>query len=111
MGDAAHAMTPWQGAGAGQAIEDTMILNALFGNVQDPNQVNSALRAYDLVRRPRTQKIVASSLGTGHLMFGRDPTVGLDVKKLNAALSSRWEIIHELDMKEHIKEALAIMEG
>ncbi|KAM7213270.1 hypothetical protein V8F06_011336 [Rhypophila decipiens] len=30
VGDAAHATTPWQGAGAGQAFEDAMILGVLF---------------------------------------------------------------------------------
>lgn len=29
MGDAAHCMTPWQGSGAGQDIEDAMILETL----------------------------------------------------------------------------------
>jgi salicylate hydroxylase len=34
MGDAAHAMTPWQGSGAGQAIKDAMVLSTLLGEVK-----------------------------------------------------------------------------
>ncbi|KAM3075728.1 hypothetical protein ACMFMG_007858 [Clarireedia jacksonii] len=54
MGDAAHAMTPWQGSGAGMAFEDAMVLQTLLANVQDASQLRAALQAYDTTRRPRT---------------------------------------------------------
>jgi salicylate hydroxylase len=109
MGDAAHAMTPWQGSGAGQAIEDAMILETLLEEVREPRQLDAAFKAYDAVRRPRTQKIVASSKITGHIICGRGPGIGLDIDKLREALASRWNFIYGLDMKEHKKAALAAM--
>lgn len=109
MGDAAHAMTPWQGSGAGQAIEDAMILEILLTNIQDASQLTAALQAYDTVRRPRAQRVVASSQGTGVIMCGSAPEVELNPEKLISSLGARWEFIHALDMKIHKAEAISIM--
>ena len=110
MGDAAHAMTPWQGSGAGQAIEDAMILETLLSKITEPQQLDAVFRAYDEVRRPRTQKIVESSKGTGIIMCGRGPDVGLDADKMRKALPGRWKFIYGVDMGEYKKEALAALE-
>lgn len=103
-------MTPWQGAGAGQAIEDAMILDILLKDVKEPRQVDAAFKAYDAVRRPRTQKIVASSKITGEIFCGRGPGIGLDVDKLREALPPLWGFIYGLDMKEHKLAALAAID-
>jgi salicylate hydroxylase len=109
MGDAAHAMTPWQGAGAGQAVEDAMILDTLMKEVREPRQLTAAFKAYDEVRRPRTQKVVASSMVTGRMMFGRDPDIGLDVEKMRAAIAPRWDFIYNFDLAGHKQAALTAM--
>ncbi|KAB8290715.1 hypothetical protein EYC80_008354 [Monilinia laxa] len=70
MGDAAHAMTPWQGSGAGQAIEDSLILSTLLARITRASQLPSAFAAYDAICRPRSQRVVASSVVTGKLMCG-----------------------------------------
>ncbi|GGO83110.1 FAD-dependent monooxygenase [Nonomuraea cavernae] len=50
--DAAHAMSPARGQGAGQSIEDAFVLAAaLVGE----GAIEGALRRYDAERRPRTQ--------------------------------------------------------
>lgn len=107
MGDAAHAMTPWQGAGAGAALEDAMILDTLLQAIRDPHQIGNAFEAYDQVRRPRTQNLVDSSRITGRIFCGRGPGIGLDPEQLQESLSSRWDWIFALDMKKHKEEALA----
>ncbi|KAI0168904.1 salicylate hydroxylase [Hypoxylon sp. FL1284] len=109
VGDAAHAMTPWQGAGAGQAIEDAMVLGALLGGISRPADIDVAFRAFDAVRRPRSQRIMDSSRGTGQIMCGQDPDVRMDVGELRQALDSRWDVIRNLDMKEHQEKALKMM--
>jgi len=75
MGDTAHAMTPWQGSGAGQSIEDAMILDALIKEVKEPHQLGRAFKVYDEVRRPRSHRVVASSKTTGLISCGRQPNV------------------------------------
>lgn len=54
LGDAAHAMTPNLGQGAGQAIEDAVVLGAALDRATD---IAAALAGYDAGRRPRTQRI------------------------------------------------------
>ena len=62
LGDAAHAMTPDQGQGANQALEDAVTLAALLDTEET---VAAALAAYDRERRPRTQAIARRSRRTG----------------------------------------------
>ncbi|KAK3317115.1 salicylate hydroxylase [Cercophora scortea] len=117
VGDAAHATTPWQGAGAGQAFEDAVILGHLMSNLSsDPNdttrpvdKIAAAFQAFDAVRRPRCQRVIDSSRSTGLLTCGQDPDVGLDPDKLRAAFAGRWNFIFSLDLEEYKQEALDMM--
>ncbi|MEV0824059.1 FAD-dependent monooxygenase [Nonomuraea rubra] len=52
LGDAAHAMSPDRGQGAGQSIEDAVVLAAALAG---ESSIDAALRRYDAERRPRTQ--------------------------------------------------------
>ncbi|EXJ68584.1 uncharacterized protein A1O5_08378 [Cladophialophora psammophila CBS 110553] len=66
LGDAAHAMTPHQGAGAGQAIEDGYILGrALQDHFRTSSSRQDSLEAwadvYQAVRLPRAQKVQRTS--------------------------------------------------
>lgn len=75
LGDAAHAMTPNLGQGAGQAIEDAVTLAA---SVSAHTSVPAALIAYDTQRRPRTQAIAARSRRVGTIAQWRSaPAVAL----------------------------------
>lgn len=103
MGDAAHGTTPWQASGAGMAIEDAVILATLLGGIAGREEIEDALRAYDAVRRPRCQKIIESSNGSGRIMCGME---GLDPGRLREMLPPRWEFISSLNMDEHKEEAL-----
>ena len=109
MGDAAHAMTPWQGSGAAQAIEDAMVLRTLLAAIKTPEHIDGALLAYDEVRRPRTQRIVESSRATGMIMSGRGNGIGVDAAKMREALAERWAFIYDFDMNRHKEDALAAL--
>ncbi|MGC5308052.1 FAD-dependent oxidoreductase [Micromonospora zamorensis] len=63
LGDAAHAMTPNLGQGAGQAIEDAVVLGAVCAGGADG--LPAALAAYDEQRRPRSQAIARAALRAG----------------------------------------------
>lgn len=105
-GDAAHSTTPWMGSGGGMSIEDTLILSKLLDRAKSPVEAVAALRVYDQVRRPRTQRIVESSRATGDMLIG--------VKELDAetakSFMSRWDFIIDIDMEKHRDEALQMME-
>ncbi|MEV3935275.1 FAD-dependent monooxygenase [Glycomyces sp. NPDC049804] len=66
LGDAAHPMSPDLGQGAGQALEDAVVLAASLHDVSD---ATAALARYDTVRRPRTQWIAKSAhqKGAGYI--------------------------------------------
>ncbi|KAI0402966.1 salicylate hydroxylase [Xylaria palmicola] len=108
MGDAAHATTPWQGSGGGMSIEDSLILSTLLGHAASPLEARAALKAYDQVRRPRTQRIVESSRGTGTMLIGKGET-GVEMKRLGNLLP-RWDFILDIDMLEHRNEAMQKMQ-
>ena len=57
LGDAAHAVTPDIGQGACLAIEDAAVLAAATAG----DDLDAGLRAYDEVRRPRTQRLARIS--------------------------------------------------
>jgi salicylate hydroxylase len=56
LGDACHAMLPFMGQGAAQAIEDGATLSACLAHVE-AKQIAKALRRYERVRLPRTSRI------------------------------------------------------
>ncbi|KAI1327713.1 hypothetical protein F5Y16DRAFT_184249 [Xylariaceae sp. FL0255] len=108
MGDAAHATTPWQASGGGMAIEDSLILSTLLGRAKTPIEAQAALRAFDHVRRPRTQRIVESSRATGMMLIGKGGQTGMEMKRAGNLLR-RWDFILDLDMLEHRNEAIQKM--
>ncbi|KAK3389693.1 salicylate hydroxylase [Podospora didyma] len=110
VGDAAHATSPWQGAGAGQAFEDAVVLGTLLGKITRPQDIGAAFKAFDTVRRPRCQRIIDSSRDTGEVLCGVKKAVALDPGKLLGALVDRWTFILTFDLEEHKREALEKME-
>jgi salicylate hydroxylase len=111
IGDAAHAMTPWQGSGAAMALEDAVILGCLFAQIDSPDQVGRILNVYDKVRRPRTQRIAESSRITGRILSGIHKDVDLDPVKMHDALKDRWSYIHEFDLDKHIQTTIQELEN
>ncbi|KIK41877.1 hypothetical protein CY34DRAFT_12766 [Suillus luteus UH-Slu-Lm8-n1] len=68
IGDASHAMTPYLGAGAGQAIEDAFVLGRLLAHpLTTLDNVPTALKAYQDVRLPFTQSVARESKRTGNM--------------------------------------------
>lgn len=68
LGDAAHAMTPDIGQGAGQAVEDAVVLAA---ELSRPQSMSRALHTYDRRRRKRTGRLVALARHTSRVTQAR----------------------------------------
>lgn len=94
LGDSAHATLPHQGAGAGQAIEDAAVLSAVLADpsIRTAADIPSAFRAYDAIRRPRSQKVVSTSRMAGKV-YNFEGEMGGDLGKIAADLSARWNWI------------------
>lgn len=111
LGDAAHASTPHQGAGAGQAIEDALVLSELLRTWRDSNSSSSfsiekVIAAYDAVRRPRSQKVVTTSRLTGMMYDWEHPDCGDDLDKIRAYSLERFSWIWDEDLDEQIRVAV-----
>lgn len=107
LGDAAHASTPHQGAGAGQAIEDAHVLAELLGDarVKSGQDVVAAFRAYDEVRRPRSQRVVTSSKENAYLLCLCMDGVGDDQAKLKETFEQRLRWLWDLDVSDQVEQA------
>ena len=118
IGDAAHAMPPYAGSGAGQAIEDALILSHALSLVTSSSQITSppqnssadqishALKCYDEVRRPRCERAVASSREAGELIGLREETVrGLGgVERMGRELEGRMGWVWGADIQAMVSD-------
>jgi len=67
-GDAAHAMLPTAGQGAGTALEDGVCVGRLIGaRVASDGDMKAALAEYDRARRPRCRQIARTAIMTARL--------------------------------------------
>jgi 2-polyprenyl-6-methoxyphenol hydroxylase-like FAD-dependent oxidoreductase len=67
LGDAAHAMEPFQAQGAAQAVEDAYVLAAcLADGADDPV---GALSTYEAIRRGRAEELQASSHTAANVLY------------------------------------------
>ena len=110
-GDAAHASTPHLGAGAGMAIEDAYIMASLLAEIEDEKGIEGAFRAFDAVRRPRTQKLVSMSREYGRVLDCEGKGIGEDREKWRKDLADRHKWIWEKKLEEDLEEAVAMLEG
>ena len=67
LGDAAHAMIQFFAQGAGQAIEDAVILAGCLREAGggDAKAITAALKRYEAIRKPRATKVQQGSRTRG----------------------------------------------
>lgn len=70
LGDACHPMTPFMAQGAGQAIEDAVVLSRALTELDA--ELPAQLRAYEDARRDRTARIQVGSRGNSWLKSSGD---------------------------------------
>ena len=66
LGDAAHAMEPFQAQGAAQAIEDAFVLAECLAADHD---VSAALRRYERIRMSRAEELQDSSSAAANVFY------------------------------------------
>ncbi|KAK0109408.1 hypothetical protein ONS95_002106 [Cadophora gregata] len=110
LGDSAHATLPHQGSGAGQAVEDALILAEVLADVNTKTaaDIPMAFKAYDAIRRPRSQKVVKTSRQAGEMYNFQGP-YGRDLNKLRDDALSRFHWIWYEDMEVQIQRATAML--
>ncbi|KAI0813185.1 FAD/NAD(P)-binding domain-containing protein [Xylaria sp. FL0064] len=101
IGDAAHTTSPYQGAGAGMAVEDALVLGTLLSKISSVNELEAVFKAFDMVRRPRCQAIIDTSRATGQLLCGQNPKIGVDATSMATELGRLFDHIDSLDIEAH----------
>ncbi|KAH8117594.1 FAD/NAD-binding domain-containing protein [Phellopilus nigrolimitatus] len=106
LGDAAHGTLPHLGAGAGQALEDALVLVRLLTHPNtSPGNVESVLKAYDLVRLPRANMVLAESTRAGEVYEGYGPS-GPSSAGMRADLENRWDKVWHHDLGADVDRAV-----
>lgn len=108
-GDAAHACVPHQGSGAGMCLEDSYILSRLIGEAKTAQDLDAAFKAFDGVRRPRTQRLVRTSREAG-LLYEFE-LEGDDLEAIERNFKVRMNWIWNVDLQQELENALSIMRG
>ncbi len=67
LGDAAHAMEPFQAQGAAQAVEDAYVLTECLG--AEPDEPVAALARYEAIRMARAEELQASSHTAANVFY------------------------------------------
>nr|POE71855.1 6-methylsalicylic acid decarboxylase ata [Quercus suber] len=111
IGDAAHASTPFQGQGAGQAIEDAYVLSSLFASVDTVHKIAFACQAYDKIRRPRSQRVCETSREAGELCALRLPGVEDNAESFKENIDWRMDWMWHRDIAGERTEALGLFDS
>ncbi|KAF8152293.1 hypothetical protein B0H34DRAFT_663942, partial [Crassisporium funariophilum] len=123
LGDAAHAMTPHQGNGAGQAIEDAYILAHLIAKAVRTNiPISSITEVYNAIRQP-FGNLVQNASRTHGLLYEFNASHFEDVKEegdvsvrpdrlreLGELITSEWEYAWSTSAEGDLQKALAMLE-
>lgn len=109
LGDSAHATTPHLGAGAGMAMEDAYLLSNLVASVGTVAHVEHAFRAYDAVRRPRTQGCVEKSRNAALAMDFLIPDSVDDTVALKQALQASYKWLWHEDLEAQLCKARELL--
>ncbi|KAI3326404.1 mannitol 1-phosphate dehydrogenase 2 [Xylariaceae sp. AK1471] len=108
VGDAAHASTPHQGSGAGMGIEDAYILGNLIGEAKSAEDLDKVFKAYDEIRRPRTQKLVTTSREAGTLWDFELEDHGDSIEAVERNMKTRMGWIWNVDLRADLEKGKAI---
>jgi len=110
LGDAAHAMAPHQGAGAGQAIEDAFVLAQLLRHPSATlSTLPSVLSAYEQVRLPFANSVAEGSAESGRLyeFYG---SYGEDLQRLGQTIEHQWDWLHQSTPQSEVRKAVAVLD-
>ncbi|KAF5238785.1 hypothetical protein FANTH_10207 [Fusarium anthophilum] len=114
-GDAAHATTPFLGAGACMGVEDALVLAATLDLALDHineegvrtrrKAISAAFQAYSTVRLERSQWLVQGSRDIGDLYQWRNPRTGRDSHKCKEELVEHQRKIWDFNVNDMVTEA------
>ncbi|KAI0294488.1 salicylate hydroxylase [Multifurca ochricompacta] len=114
LGDAAHAMPPFQGAGAGQAIEDALVLSTLLAHERTTKRnAQQVLEIYSRVRQPVATEVARRSRVNGEYFSLRplrsDFTLP-SLKEVTGRIQENFEWVSETDAGLDLERAIELLQ-
>ncbi|KAF9017208.1 salicylate hydroxylase [Hymenopellis radicata] len=98
LGDAAHAMCPHQGSGAGQAMEDAYILYTVLSHRSTHRgNLERALSIYDAIRRPAALRVQERSRLAGQYFTFSNEGMPSHLDRMSE--TQRWDTLQQLGKK------------
>ncbi|KAG6862527.1 hypothetical protein C0995_000075 [Termitomyces sp. Mi166 len=111
VGDAAHAMLPYLGSGAGQGFEDVYALCTLLGDARARKcYLDNALKAYDSIRVAHANMVQKRSTLMGDIVEKRGPGGGT-TPQIRDQLKDIYHPIWHHDLKREVNRAVASVYG
>ncbi|CAN9130886.1 unnamed protein product [Alternaria alternata] len=111
LGDSAHATTPHMGAGAGMAMEDAYILSHLIVTAGSIDNIEAAFKAYDAVRRPRTQELIQRSMDAALAYDLMIEGVKDDMSKIEDRINESFQWLWHADLEAQLNSATMLLKG
>ncbi|KAG8216223.1 FAD/NAD(P)-binding domain-containing protein [Butyriboletus roseoflavus] len=109
IGDAAHAMMPFQGSGAGESIEDAYLLATALGHPSTKVEtIPRALAVYDKLRRPLSSKAALRAQINGQICTWQAGDIPLT--KLGETLTKNWEWLWLSELDGAIDDAVNMLD-
>ncbi|KAF2705604.1 mannitol 1-phosphate dehydrogenase 2 [Pleomassaria siparia CBS 279.74] len=108
FGDAAHATTPHQGAGAGQCIEDGLIMSNLLKEAKSVEDLERVFKVFEEVRKERGLKNVTTSKETGMLFDFELEGLGDDLERFEKIYTERMRWVWDVDLEGEVEKARKI---
>lgn len=109
IGDAAHAMLPHQGAGAGQGLEDALILATLLSNpALTKDTIGLVSGVYETLRLVRASKTQDTSRESGDIYELRSYTY-TNFEDVGEHLAHRFDWLWQHPLEEDVKRAKQLL--
>ena len=94
--------------GAGQGIEDALMLETVLGAIGSPREIAHAFSVYEKLRLPRRSRVAELSREAGLLLTGRSD-VGLEIDKMRRQLDGWGSEIVDYDLSAVRAQALQLL--
>lgn len=113
-GDAAHASSPFHGAGACMGVEDALVLATALewalsrvnhGDCGKAAAVEAAFERYNQVRQERSQWLARSSRDMGDIYMWNFPDTGRDAAKIKGEFERRSRKLWDFDVDKMVGDA------
>ncbi|KAK2749608.1 hypothetical protein FQN57_005830 [Myotisia sp. PD_48] len=110
IGDAAHPMLPYQGQGAGQAIEDGVSLGVLLSQLKNLNEIPKRLELFETIRKTRAPAMqIFSNVAQDQAEMMHEEAKKYVKGPIPKTLREFWDWNYSYDIFDSCRQALRLL--